>query len=63
METNIRFTSFIAQLLVEREMILPNVIQKMKTLFMLIFFFFEIRAFCEIMWSNIADRGRTHMTI
>ena len=33
-----------------------------KTHFMLIFFF-ENRAVCEIMWNNIADRGRTHDNI
>ena len=61
MQTNTRFTSYIAQLLLEWEMFRAKVIHKKKH-FMLIFFF-EIRAVCEIMWSNIADRGRTHMTI
>ena len=27
------------------------------------FLFLENRAVCEIMWKNVADRGRIHMTI
>ena len=64
METNIHFTLCIAQLLLEWEMFWVNVIQKVKTHFMFSnIFFFENRAVCEIMCNNIADGGRTHMTI
>ena len=34
-----------------------------QNLFCVEYFVFENRAVCEIMWNNIADRGRTHMTI
>ena len=47
MQTNIRFTSYIAQLLVEREMILANVIQKIENenTFYVDFFFSKIVPF------------------
>ena len=61
-QTNIRFTSYIGQLLLEWEMFRAKVVHKKKKTFYFDFFF-ENRAVCEIMWSNIADRGRTHMTI
>ena len=45
METNIHFTSYIAQLLLEWEMFRANVIHKVKTL-MFCDIFFENRAVC-----------------
>ena len=64
METNIHFTLCIAQLLLEWEMFWVNVMRKVKTHFIFSnIFFFENRAFREIVCNNIADGGRTHMTI
>jgi len=61
MQTDIRLTAHIAQLLLEWEMFRANVMQN-KTHFILNYFF-ENRAVCEIMCSNTADRGTKHMTM
>jgi hypothetical protein len=37
-------------------------VEKLETHFMSKIFFFENRAFYEIMWNNILDRGRPQMT-
>ena len=41
METNMHFTSYIAQFLLEWEMFMANIMQKIKTHFMLNNFFFR----------------------
>jgi hypothetical protein len=40
-----------------------KVVEKIKTHFVFGNFFLENRAVCEIMWKNIVERGRSHMTI
>ena len=57
MEPNIRFTSYIAQLLLEWEMFRAKVIHK-KHILCSITFFPENRAVCEIMWKNTEEPGK-----
>jgi hypothetical protein len=40
-----------------------QVVEEMKTRFMLQNFFFENRAFYEIMWKNIVEQSRPQMTV
>jgi hypothetical protein len=40
-----------------------KVVEKIKTHFVFSNFFFESLIFCEIMWKNIVDPDRPHMTI
>jgi hypothetical protein len=63
MQTDIHFTSYLAQFLLEFEMFRANFIQKIKTRFMFDNFFVENPTVYEIMWNNIAQRGRTHDNI
>jgi hypothetical protein len=42
-----------------------KVVEEVKTQFCIqyLFFFFENRAVCEIMWKNVVERGGPQMTI
>jgi len=57
------FWSYLAHFL-ELEMFQTKVVEKIKThILCSIFFFFENRAVYEIMWKNVVERCRPHMTI
>jgi len=63
MKTTRHFWSYLAKFS-EWEMFQTKVLEKIKTHFVVNnFFFFEDRAVCEIMWRNIAEPDRPHMTM
>jgi hypothetical protein len=63
MMTNIHFWSYVARFFLEWEMFQTNVVEKVKTHFCSVIFFFWHFAFNEKMWKNIVERGRPQMTI
>jgi len=64
MQTDIHMWSYVAHFFLEWEMFQTKVVEKIKTHFVFsIFYFFENRAFYEIMWKNILEQTRPHMTI
>jgi hypothetical protein len=64
MGTLLDFT-YLAEFFLVQEIFQTKVVEKIKThiLCSLIFFFFENRAVCEIMWKNIIEPRRPQMTI
>jgi len=65
MKTDGHLWKYLAQSLLEWEMFQTKVVQKIKTHTLWSIFFFpqKNRAVYEIMWKNIAQRGRPQMTI
>jgi hypothetical protein len=62
MNAKIIFLSYLAYFFLEWDTFQTKVIEKFKTHLCLVTFFFEIRAFYEIMWKNIVE-DRPQMTI
>ena len=64
MKTNVHFWSYLARFFLEWEMFQSKVVEKIKThiLWSVTLFFFKLAVY-EIMWQNIAEPGRSQMTI
>jgi hypothetical protein len=65
MKTGVHFSSYLAHLFLEWEMVQTKVAEKIKTYFMFsnfFFFFFCNRAFYEIMWKLFVEPGRPQLT-
>jgi hypothetical protein len=64
-QTDIQFVSYLAHFFLEREMFQTNAVEKIKThiLWTKTFLSSKNRAFYEIMWKNIVERGRPQMAI
>jgi hypothetical protein len=65
METNVHFISYLAQLFTEGKIFQTKAVEKIKThpSYSLTFLFLQNRAAYEIIWENIVEWGRPHMTI
>jgi hypothetical protein len=62
MKTNIHFRSYLAQFFSEWKIVQMQVVEKHGT-HVLFSITFPNRAVCEIMWKNVVQRGRPHLTI
>jgi hypothetical protein len=63
MKTNTRFWKYLAQFLLEWETFKTKLLKKSKHTFYIKSLFLQNRTVCEIMWKNIAERGRPQVTI
>ena len=63
MKTNISVWSYLAQFLLEWEIFEKEFVEKIETHILHSITLFYNRAFCEIMWKNVAERGGPQMTI
>ena len=65
MKTDVHFLSYLANFFLQLEMFQTEVVEEIKLhiLCSVTFFSFENRAVYKIMWKNIVEPGRPHMTI